>query len=109
MKLSELKNKKLTLLQTGQSGHGKTSRTLTASRFGRMYIFDFDGKIQGAVRKLPNSYEASMPKDWQDLIDIDSFQENTFEDALKKLKELSAQKDKLPYATIVIDTYTALN
>ena len=109
MKLSELKNKKLTLLQTGQSGHGKTSRTLTATRFGKVYIFDFDGKIQGAVRKLPAAYESTMPTNWTDLIEIDNFQEKTFDEALKKLKELSAQKDKLSYATIVIDTYTALN
>lgn len=102
MKLSDLKLTRFTLLQTAQSGHGKTTRTLTATRFGKLYVMDFDGKIQGAARATPTSMKSDL-----DLVDVDVFTDT--QQALAKVKELAALGDAVPYATICIDTFTALN
>lgn len=102
-KLSDLKLSRFALLQTAQSGHGKTTRTLSAVRFGKVYIFDFDDKLRGAARRVP----VEISGDWANDIEMDLFA--TCEAAMKKLKELVAMGDKLPYATVVVDTFTALN
>lgn len=101
-KLSDLKLSRFTLLQTAQSGHGKTTRTLTATRFGKLYIMDFDGKAQGASRNLPVSLQINA-----DLVEVDTFIDS--DSALLKLKELIAMGKKLPFTTICLDTFTALN
>jgi hypothetical protein len=102
MKLSDLKLHRFTLLQTAQSGHGKTTRTLTATRFGKLYIFDLDGKAQGAARNLPIAMKIDS-----DLVEVDSF--DSLDAALVKLKELVAMGKDIPYATVCVDTFTALN
>jgi hypothetical protein len=104
VKLTDLKLSRFTLLQTAQSGHGKTTRSLTATRFGKVYVMDFDGKISGAARGLPSGLSADL-----NAVDVDDFSGQAFDDALKKLKELVALKDKIEYATVIIDTFTALN
>jgi len=109
MKLDEVKDKNFSLMQLGMSGHGKTTRTLTATRFGKLLILDFDGKIQGASRKLPDTLSASMPTNWRDLVEVESLRDKPIEDATKIVKDLVALKDKIPYATVAIDTYTLLN
>lgn len=102
IKLTDLKLTRFTLLQTASSGHGKTTRTLTATRFGKLYVMDFDGKIQGAARATPASMAMNA-----ELVDVDTFAEP--EAALAKLKELAALGEKIPYATVCIDTFTTLN
>lgn len=95
--------KKFELMQTGDTGHGKTTRALTAVRFGPMFIFDFDGKIQGATR--------NMKEDDKKKVFINSYKDKTFEQAYEDLKGIKALFDKgeKPFATIVIDTFTILN
>jgi hypothetical protein len=94
---------KFELLQVGDTGHGKTTRALSATRFGPMYVFDFDGKIQGAARELP--------KETQDLIRADNYRDKDFDFAYSKLKELATiyKKGETPFATVVIDTFTMMN
>lgn len=103
MKLSDLKLSRFALLQTAQSGHGKTTRTLSAVRFGKVYIFDFDDKLRGASRRTP----IDLPPGWESNIDMDLF--SSYEGAFAKLQELVALGVNLPYATVVVDTFTALN
>lgn len=94
---------KFQLLQVGESGHGKTTRMFSASRFGRLYVFDFDGKIQGAARNLSVADKS--------LIFTDNFKEHPVSVAFKRLDEIknSFDKGEKPYATIAVDTFTNLN
>lgn len=94
---------KFELLQTGDTGHGKTTRALTATRFGPVYVFDFDGKLQGALRDLSSEEKI--------LIRSDNYKFQTFDHAYKKLQELEAlyAAGETPFATVVIDTFTMLN
>jgi hypothetical protein len=100
------KQRKFELLQIGSTGSGKTTRALTATKFGPVYVFDFDGKVQGAARSvLPNaSYDP-------DLVSADSYKEKDFDFAMAKLKELKAiyAAGHTPFATIVVDTFSKLN
>ena len=108
-KLNELKLSRFSLIQTAESGHGKTTRTLTATRFGPMFIFDFDGKSSYAANNVPKDILKTLPENWKSLIDVEDFSTRKFKDAIDKVKEFIALGDKLPYATLVIDTYTNLN
>lgn len=94
---------KFELLQTGDTGHGKTTRALDATRFGPVYFFDFDGKLQGAVRNLT--------PEQRELISYDNYKDKDFNYAFDKLKELKGLYDRGegPFATVVIDTFTLLN
>ena len=111
MMLKEAMDKKtrFTLMQTAQSGHGKTSRALTATRFGKVFIFDFDGKATGAARKLPEALAKDVPANWQELVELETFRDKPVDQAVSKLKEFIALGSKLPYSTVVVDTYTLLN
>lgn len=91
---------KFELLQTGHTGHGKTRRMLSATRFGKLFVFDFDGKLDAALRTIPSEAK--------ELVTSENFKEQGYEAALKRLKELKALKP-FPYATIAIDTFTMLN
>lgn len=81
------------LLQIGESGSGKTTRALSATRFGKVAVFDFDGKL----REL----RSRVPKDQWELIESETFK--TYDAALEDLQAL--EKDN-PYSTVVIDTWS---
>lgn len=99
--LNELK--KFDLLQVGDTGSGKTTRTLDAVRFGKLYVFDFDGKIGGAVR--------DKIKDLAGKVDFDNYKSADFDKAYSDLRAIKAEFDagRTPYATVAIDTFTLLN
>ena len=94
-------NKKFTLLQVGDTGHGKTTRALSATRFGPMFVFDFDKKLKAAAR---NADEKTLS-----LVSMAEYAD--FVKALSDAKALASEFDagKKPFATICVDTYTALN
>jgi hypothetical protein len=94
---------KFDLLQVGETGAGKTWRTLDAVRFGPLYVFDFDGKIAGAVRENLPKYEGK--------VFYDNFNAKTFDEAYARLKAIKAEFDagRKPFATVAIDTFTLLN
>jgi AAA domain-containing protein len=91
---------KFELLQTAHTGHGKTRRTLTATRFGKLFVFDFDGKLEAAMRTM-------KPED-RELVTHTNLKEKDYDFALSELKKLKALTP-FPYATVAIDTFTMLN
>jgi len=100
--------KKFELIQLGKSGAGKTTRSLTASQFGPVLIRDYDGKIQGALRNIPEEIKKEVNLDHIDIINCRDWDYDTL---LKQTKELvQLFKDgKSPYATIIEDTFTNLS
>ena len=106
-KASEVKekDKKFQLLQLGKSGAGKSTRTLTATQFGPVLLLDFDGKIQGALRKIPADIKDQVN---EDNLYIENCRGMSYENLEKIIDELVAadKAGTLPFATIVIDTFT---
>ena len=88
----------LRLLQIGDIGSGKSTRAADATRWGRVYFFDFDGKIK-VLAESPR-----LTNEQKDLIDYDSFDDIIL--AFKKADDLL--KD-CPYTTIVVDTLSVFN
>jgi hypothetical protein len=95
------REKQLKIVQIGESGSGKTHRTLTAIDFGPMFFFDCD-------KKLANYASSGKLTDAQ-LENIDYICPNTTAEIVNKLQEFSQQGDKLKYATIVLDTFSRWN
>lgn len=101
--------KKLTLLQYGESGSGKSIRAASAAMWGPTYIFDFDGKI-GSIYE----FFKSTPK-ILDSIHYDTYQDSdptkptAAEAAYRKLLDIHKQSASgtCPYTTVVWDSYTA--
>lgn len=95
------KGSRFKLVQIGESGSGKTHRMLTASQFGPMYIFDVDGKIE-------NYAQSGLLTDEQlGAVEFDLYS-NTSQ-IVTKLKQFLAMKDKVPYATVCLDTFSRWN
>ena len=95
------KAKRLKLVQLGESGSGKTHRALTATDFGPMYIFDCDGKLE-------NYANSGLLTDNQlSLIEFDYVKNSA--QVMAKLREFKSMGDKLPHATIVLDTFSRWN
>jgi len=90
--------KKFKLLQLGESGVGKTTRALSATRFGRVFLFDFDDKLSQLAPKIP--------EEQRKLIDFETF--DTFDQANNRLAELTDEFNKgtNPYSTIIVDTWS---
>ena len=84
MNLSDVKKTKkasrFKLVQLGESGSGKTHRMLTAIEFGKMFVFDLDGKLQDYA-------ESGILKD-EDLANIDFFPPFTVIEMFEKLNSL---------------------
>lgn len=89
------------LVQIGESGSGKTHRMLTATQFGKMFVFDMDGKLE-------NYAQAGNMTDAQ-LANIDFCQPKTSSEVMAKLKEFKNKRENLEYATIVLDTFSRWN
>lgn len=82
------------LLQIGESGAGKTHRSLTAAAFGPVYVIDLDRKLEGYVDKLPNDTKAKILYDTPD----------TAAETLDCLAKARSKKAEI--ATLVLDTWT---
>lgn len=93
MKLSDAKAlSRFTLLQVSESGHGKTTRALSATRFGSVKLIDLDGKLTAMRSRIPAEQQA--------LIDFD---------VPKTYDELVALLDPaklVGFSTVVIDTWS---
>lgn len=87
--------KRFKLLQIAESGHGKTTRSLSATEFGKVYFFDLDEKLVATADNLPDEQKS--------LIDYDAFK--SYDQVIAKLNEL---KKTNPYQTIVLDTWSRL-
>jgi len=96
--------KRFTLMQIAYSGAGKTTRTLSATRFGKLLILDLDQKSYGALRNPPA--ELKLGADWKDKVVTESF--GSTKDLITRLKKLKDNGGE-DYATVCIDTFTALN
>lgn len=99
------KEKKFHLVQLGKSGAGKTTRTLTATQFGPLLVLDFDGKFQGASRKIPAAIkgEVDLSK-----VDVENCRDKTYEEVLQLVDSIveASKKGEFKYATVCIDTFT---
>ena len=103
--LTDSKNtsNKFELLQCGDTGSGKTTRSLDATRFGPVFVMDLDGKLVSTANEL----DADQKK----LIHFEDLKSKTMMEVTKLLKEIKAEFDsgKVPFTTLVIDTFTILN
>lgn len=101
MKLQEAqKVKKFKLLQVGNTGVGKTTRTVDATRFGPLKIFDFDGKLV--------DISLNFTDEQKQLIDVEITP--SIDEYKKQLLELSKiPADKFPFATICIDSLSFMH
>jgi hypothetical protein len=88
----------LRLIQLGESGSGKSRRAADATRWGRVYFFDFDGKINNLMRM------GHLTAEQADLIDYD-----TYTDTSSAIKFAESLKANNPYQTVVVDTSSIFN
>jgi len=97
--------KKFSLINLGASGAGKTTRSLTATQFGPILVRDYDGKLQGCLRQIPESLSDQIDVSKVSRLDCRDW---TYEQLLKHTIELkkAAEKGNLPFATIIEDTFT---
>jgi len=86
----------LRLLQIGDTGTGKSLRAADATRWGRVYFFDFDGKMKILADSLPAAQKA--------LIDFD-----TYTDVESAIRFADSLLKDCPYQTIVVDTISVFN
>lgn len=105
-KLSDLKpGAQRKVLVYGDPGSGKTVFALGFP--GPTYVFDFDGKISSGAAFYANDrarleaieYDSYVPTSVEDR------SSQRFEVKLRELEKLSAE-GKLPYATIILDSFT---
>lgn len=97
-KITEVKSKGLRLMQLGESGSGKSHRAADATRWGRVYFFDFDGKIDNLTRS------GVLKPEQLALIEYD-----TWEDTAAASKFADELLKSNPYQTVVIDTSSTFN
>ena len=100
---SKAQNLKFELLQTGDTGSGKTTRALDATRFGKVFVLDLDGKLVSTANELPEEQKK--------LIHFEDLKSASMMDVIKLLSEIKADfaSGKVPFATLVVDTFTILN
>lgn len=94
------------LMQLGLSGKGKTTRALTALKFGPMRIYDFDGKMADHVQILSDEEKKKL--------DIISFLphpelENLGGDFRNYEKSVAELSKNCPFATVVIDSHSVMH
>jgi hypothetical protein len=99
-KVNKTKKAGFKLICWGDTGTGKTTLALDAVRFGPVMFLDFDGKAMSTA----TTSGADLSK-----IIIKDLKADTWPTAIKTLEHITATKDKLPFATIVVDTFTLLN
>lgn len=99
---------KLKLIQIGKPGAGKTTRALKATRWGNVMVFDFDDKLGTMKSQLS---EADRPKVFFNSYKLTAGCEtdaiNAFLADLSDLEALAAEGKPLPFATLVLDTWTS--
>jgi len=96
VKLSQTKtSQRFAMLQVAESGHGKTFRAASATRFGPVKFIDADNKLTGLRTRLT--------AEQQDLIEVEI--PTTYDAIMKSVIETDAKK----YATIVIDTWSRVH
>ena len=94
MKLSDAsKMSRFTLLQVGESGHGKTTRSLSATRFGNVKIIDVDNKLAALRTRIPVSEQSK--------IDFDV--PGTFDALLASIDSVRSSNE---FATVILDTWS---
>lgn len=100
--------KRFELVNLGASGSGKTTRSLTATQFGPAYLLDFDGKIQGAARNIPVSLKDQVDLD---KLSVKNCRGMDYGEVYKHILELQGafSGQEVPFATIIIDTFTNLS
>jgi len=99
LKLSETKNQtRFKLLQVSESGHGKTTRALTATAFGQILVIDLDEKLaamKGRISpEIQEKVDIETPKSIQELEKLVDSLTKAYRDGQK------------PYSTIVLDTWS---
>lgn len=108
-KLSDLeeKERRLKLIQWGESKAGKSYRAASAAKWGKVYFFDFDGNIQRLIEdfkgtELYANIEADTYSTYADGAEAEKA-------VLDKLQEItdSIKAGKPKYATVVVDSWTA--
>lgn len=94
MKLSDTKNlSRFTLLQVGESSHGKTTRSLSAAIYGPIKFLDIDDKLVALRGRISPEVQA--------LVDVEI--PRSYDAIAKAIKETDPSK----FATIVLDTWSA--
>lgn len=96
--IANAKNNYLRLMQLGESGSGKSRRAADATRWGKVYYFDFDGKIGNLVRS------GFLTEEQSSLIEYDTY--TSSQEAMRFAESL---KTNNPYKTIVVDTSSVFN
>ena len=100
---SKVTSSKFELLQTGDTGAGKTTRALDATRFGPVFIMDLDGKLVSTASTLSEEQKA--------LVHFEDLKSASWKEINQLLQEIKADFDagNVPFATLVVDTFTILN
>lgn len=86
----------LRLLQIGDTGTGKSTRAADATRWGPVYFFDFDNKM--------NLLSRTLSPQQKELIEYD-----TYTDVNSAIEFADTLLKSNPYKTIVIDTISVFN
>lgn len=110
MKLIDTKKStRFRLLQISESGHGKTHRTVTATQFGKLLIFDTDNKLTDARDKYiaygdKIELASISTKDGDRLV-------NSYDEILNYVINLNKaySEGEKPYATVAFDTWSTLH
>jgi len=102
----QTKPKGLKLIHYGESGSGKTVRASQFAKFGRVYFFDFDNKIDNLQAFLQSKNPDLLPN-----ISYDVYRgsdKEVVEAVNTKLEEIAASiaAGKPLYETIVLDSWT---
>jgi len=104
--------KRFKLLQNSESGTGKTTRSLSATQFGKVYVFDTDEKLVLTAEELDPEVKKLVDYD----VYVDELKMNMiskklevssygFNKVMAKIQEL---KKDCPYNTIVLDTWSRM-
>ena len=100
--------KKFELVNLGASGSGKSTRSLTATQFGPVYIRDFDGKIQGCIRNIPDKLKSQVDLSKIHIEDCRGWDYTKLLNHTIEMKK-AADAGQFPFATVVEDTFTNMS
>jgi len=98
MKLTDYKEiKRLTLLQYGEPGSGKSIRAASLAQFGPTYIFDLDNRIASVY----HYFQQTNPEILKNL------EYDTYTDVKAAYAKLNEIANSQTYQTVVLDSWTA--
>ena len=97
--------KRLKLVQYGESKAGKSFRAATAAQWGPVLFLDFDGNMS----RTATDFATHPDREKMTFVSLNPFSDGKeAEQQIRKLlDELVAEADKPRFATIVIDTWTS--